>query len=180
MDKKLKVLRIGLMLVISLVIASIGVAGSIDDLLGQYEGGDKDFERVEIGDKIVYYHQRMIDNAIVEKDFIVYQFDKNTKELLDKKVYWRSGLPEHVTINVDRAGPESMVKGDVQSTNLYIISPNSDVFPLDPTPENPCWVVRSIDNEMTIVTIFDAVTGKKLGYGVPPPDGGFSLSGPQY
>ena len=75
-----------------------------------------------------------------------------------------------------------MAPGDIQFTKLYIISPDSDVFPLDPTPENPCWVVRSTDMDTgyPVVTIIDAVTGEKLSNGVPPPANGFSLSGPQY
>ena len=73
-----------------------------------------------------------------------------------------------------------MVRGEVQFAYLYFISPDSWRYPIKPTPENPCWVVRSIDeNENMIVTIIDAVEGKILGYGVPPPYGGFSLSGPQ-
>ncbi|GAH13281.1 unnamed protein product, partial [marine sediment metagenome] len=50
-----------------------------------------------------------------------------------------------------------------------IISPESDVFPIKPTPQNPCWIVRSIDNNKITVTIIDAINGKVLGYGVPPP-----------
>ncbi len=180
MTNKAKILRIALMLVISVLIAGMAVAGSLDALLAPYEAGDRDFERIQIGDKIVFYHQRMIDGAIVEKDFIVYHFDKNTETLIDKKVHWRDGLPEHISIKVEKAQAESMVEGEVQFSDLYIISPLSDVFPLDPTPQNPCWVVRSIVGGRGLVTIIDSVTGEKLGDGVPPPAGGFSLSGPQY
>ncbi|GAH13279.1 unnamed protein product, partial [marine sediment metagenome] len=164
-------------------ITTIAVADPViandDDLLGKYETSDKEFKKVEIGDKIVYFHQRMIDGAIVEKDFITYQFDKNTKALLEKKTHWRANLPEHLPpMMIIQEQAESMVKGKVQFTKLYIISPESDVFPIKPTPQNPCWIVRSIDNNKITVTIIDAINGKVLGYGVPPPYTGFSLSGP--
>ena len=177
-----RVLSISVVTVISMLTLGIAIsrANSDDDLLAKYETGDKEFERVEIADMIVYFHQRMIDKAIVEKDFIVYQFDKNTKELLNRKIHWRSDLPEHVTPEITREDAESMVKGEVQFTKLYVISPESDVFPLEPTPQNPCWIVRSVDNDRPVVTIIDAIDGKILGYGVPPPYTGFSLTGPWY
>ena len=142
---------------------------SDDDLLGKYETSDKVFERTEIGDMIVYWHQRMIDDAIVEGDYIVYQFDRNTKELLKERRHWRDDLPRHVTIKITKEQAESMVRGEVQFTQLYIISPESDVFPLKPPPQNPCWVVTSVDSGKMIVTIIDAVNGKTLGHGVTPP-----------
>jgi hypothetical protein len=177
-----RVMFIGMVVTISMLTLGIGTSASNtgDDLLARYEKGDKEFKRVEIAGMIVYFHQRMIDEAIVEKDFIVYQFDQGTKELLNKKTHWRSGLPEHVTLAVAKEKAESMVKGEVQFARLYIISPESDVFPLEPTPQNPCWVVRSIEEERPIVTIIDAIDGRVLGYGIPPPYTGFSLTGPWY
>jgi len=73
---------------------------------------------------------------------------------------------------------EFMVDGDVTSSKLFFISPESDVFPVEPVPINPCWVVSSIDDGSIIVTIIDAMTGKRVGYGVPPPFTAFSLTGP--
>jgi len=149
------------------------------DLLRQYEANYEQFKEVEIADKTVYYQQRKIGEAIVEKNFIVYQFDKNTGKLLARKVHWRDDLPERLPkIKITKEQAESMVEGEVQFTKLYIISPESDVFPIKPTPENPCWVVRSIDNGDMIVTIIDALEGKILGYGTPPPYTAFSLTGP--
>jgi hypothetical protein len=151
-------------------------------IISEYGLGEEEFEEVEIGDLTVYWHQRMIGDAIVEGDSIVLQFDKNTGELLKERIHWRGDLTEYpppaIGITIEQA--ESMVRGEVQSSKLYIISPESDVFPLDPAPENPCWVVTSVDNIEMIVTIIDSVNGKILGYGVPPPYTGFSLSGPQY
>jgi len=172
-----------LVAVIGILIVGMAIPAAFaggDDLLAKYETGDKEFKRVKISDMIVYFHQRMIDEAIVEGDRIVYQFDGNTGELLNKKIRWRSNLPEHVTPLITKEEAESMVRGEVQFTRLYIISPESDAFPLKPTPQNPCWVVRSVDDGELIVTIIDAVDGKICGYGIPPPYTGFSLSGPQY
>ena len=157
------------MLVISVLIVGIAMAAGSDDLLRKYEASERKFEKFEIGDKIVYFHQRMIGDAIVEKNFIVHQFDKDTNELLDKKVHWRSDPPKHVATVITKEQAESMAEGEIRFTALYIISPESDVFPLEPTPQNPCWVVRSVKDGNMIVTIIDAVTGKFLGYGVRPP-----------
>jgi hypothetical protein len=140
-----------------------------DDLIAPYEAEDKEFVRREIGDKIVYFHQRMIGDAIVEKDFIVYQFHKHTKQLLSKKEHWRTGLPEHIAPKITKKQAEAMAEGEVDFSQLYIISPESDIFAIEPTPENPCWIVRSIKDGRTIVTIIDAATGEFLGYGTQPP-----------
>ncbi len=171
-----------MVMVISILILGIAIPATNagDNLLAKYETGEREFKEVEIGDMIVYFHQRIIDEAIVEKDFIVYQFDKDTKELLNRKIHWRGDLPEHVTPEITKEEAESKVKGEVQFTRLYIISPESDVFPLKPTPQNPCWVVRSFEREKPTVTIIDAMDGKILGYGIPPPYTGFSFSGPWY
>jgi hypothetical protein len=182
MQANIRTSVISIAMVIGMLTFGIAVSATIayGDLLAKYETGDKEFKRIEIGDMIVYFHQRMIDGAIVEKDFLVYQFDKDTKELLEKKIHWRSDLPEHVTVEVTKEEAESMVKGEVQFSKLYLISPESDVFPLEPTPQNPCWVMRSHHHGRPIVTIVDAVDGEVLGNGVPPPNTAFSLSGPWY
>jgi len=139
-----------------------------DNLLAQYESSDRQFERYEIGDKIVYWHQRKIGDAIVELDYINYQFDKYTKQLLKKITHWRTDLPESLPpIAITKEQAISMV--NVESAELIFISPESYVFPIKPTPVNPCWVVRSIDGGNMTIKIIDAVTGKTLGFGVPPP-----------
>jgi len=157
-----------LLTVLYVLIAGTVIAGN-EDLIKKYETDEKKFQRYEIGDKIVYFHQRMIDSAIVEKDFINYQFDIDTLKLINKTRHWRDGLPEHITIKIKKKEAESMSKGVVTSSELYIISPESDVFPLDPVPENPCWVVRSISNNGAVITIIDAFTGEFQGHGLSPP-----------
>jgi len=160
--------------------SATAVFADVDDLLKQYETGDREFAEFEIGDMIVFWHQRMIGEAVVEKNQIVYQFDKATKELRDKKMNWRDDLPKDITINISEEEAESLAEGEPLFSRLYIISPQSDVFKLDPLPENPCWVVRTVMDEETKIVIVDAVTGDLLGYGIPPPYESFSFSGPQY
>ncbi|MCK5547946.1 MAG: hypothetical protein KAI64_02960 [Thermoplasmata archaeon] len=144
-------------------------------------GIEREFETMDMGDKIVYFHQRTIDGAIVEKDYIVFQLDRETRAVLDRKTHWRDNLPEHFpAMTVAREQAESMVEGVVQFSELYVISPESDVFPLEQTPENPTWIVRSLDEGVLTVTIIDAVDGGILGYGIPPPFTAFSLTGPWY
>ncbi len=147
------------------------VIASKDELLGKYEKSDRLFNITEVGDMIVYRHQRMIDGAKVEKDRIVYQFDKDTKELKKKIIHWRDDLPEHLPAVIPKEEAESIAGGG--SAILYFISPESDVFPIKPAPENPCWVVwKAIKTDEYVyynITIVDAVEGKILGYGVPPP-----------
>ena len=151
------------------------------DLIRKLESGKSKFVKSEIATRAVYFHQIKIGEAIVEKSFINYQFDKKTKVLLKKRAQLRPDLPKQLPpLRVTKEQAKSMVRGEAQFAKLYIISPESDVFPLDPTPENPCWIVRSLEKGLSLVTIIDAVTGKQLGYGVPPPHEGFSMSGPQW
>ncbi|UCC81203.1 MAG: hypothetical protein JSW64_07565, partial [Candidatus Zixiibacteriota bacterium] len=170
----------GLIVIVFVLTTTPETYADIDDLLRPYETGERDFERFEIGDLIVFWHQRTIDGAIVEKDQIVYQFDSQSEQLLNKKMNWREDLPKNITVNIDAGEAESRVAGEPISATLYIISPESDVYIVDPVPENPCWVVRAMrDGKMRIV-IIDAATGDSLGYGVPPPYSSFSLTGPWY
>jgi hypothetical protein len=154
-------------------------ATGAESLLSKYEHSDRRFEEYRTGDLLVYYHTRMLDQATVEGDYIVYQFDKNTEDLLAVKSHWREDLPEHLPSGlISREQAEGKVDGEILRARLYIISPESDVFPLVPTPGNPCWVVRHVVKGRLVVTIVDAVEGVVLGNGVPPPYTGFSLSGP--
>jgi len=147
--------------------------------LGLYEPSDRVFKEGEFGNKLVYYHQRMIGEATVEKDHTIYHFDKDTGELLARIVAWRDDLPDELPLGlISSADAEDLVGGDVQFTKLYYISPESYVFPLDPAPRNPCWVVRSVIDGRVVFKVVDAVDGVILGDGVPPPYTAFSFSGP--
>jgi hypothetical protein len=148
-------------------------------LVGRYEPEEKVFEEMEIGELIVYFHQRKIDDAVVEKDYIVYQFAKSTLELRARKSHWRDDLPDRLpAVMISREDAELLAEGDVLFSELYIISPESDVFPIEPVPVNPCWIVRSTRDGRMLVTVIDAVEGVTVGYGVPPPYTAFSFTGP--
>jgi hypothetical protein len=148
-------------------------------LLREYENTDREFYRLQIGDTVSYFHQRTIGEAFVEKDFIRYQFMVSSGELIEHTVQWRDDLPATADPVITQEQAESMVRGDALRSALYIISPASHVFPLTPTTEDPCWVVRSRVDDLLVLTVIDAVTGEKLGRGIPPPWEGLSLTGPQ-
>lgn len=158
------------------------VTASKDTLLAKHEKSNRVFKRLEIEEvKIVsYFHRRKIGEAIVEKDFIRYQFNTETGELIEETKRWREDLPDSVTPVITQEEAESKVEGTITSRNLFFISPESDVFPIKPTPKNPCWILWSRDGKRRIITIIDAMTGEKLGYGVPPPYEGFSCYGPDW
>jgi hypothetical protein len=166
-------------IILALSLAAPDSFADIDDLLSP-EAGDRDFERFEIGDLIVFWHQRTIDGAILEKDQIVYQFDAETGRLIDKKMNWREDMPDHVVIGITAEGAEAIAGGDPISSTLYFISPESDVYTVDPAPQNPCWIVRTMKNDDMEILIIDATTGELLGQGIPPPFFSFSFSGPIY
>ncbi len=174
-------LFIGISLITSMALSRADQPNNSYDLLKELETGYERFQRIEIGDKIVYFYQRAVGHATVEKDFIVYCFDKDTQELIAKNTHWREDITESLPgMTITREQAEAMVRGDVQFSRLYYISPESDVFPIKPTPRNPCWIVRSMDNGNLSVTVIDAVDGKIWGNAIPPPYTGFSLTGPWY
>jgi hypothetical protein len=191
MNKKSHHLKTTLLVFIFIVLFSSGTGYSEDNantittvtpdsdmLLGQYEKENKAFTKLEIGDRIVYFHQRSIGDAVVEKDFTVYQFDKYTQNLIIKRVNRRIDIPKYIEPVISREQAVSMVGGDVLSARLLIISPESDVFPIFPTPGNPCWIVKHEENSSIILTVIDSVTGEKLGIGIPPPQDAYAFTGP--
>ncbi|MFH1416781.1 MAG: PepSY domain-containing protein, partial [Planctomycetota bacterium] len=165
----------------SLLVRCPVICAAPEDILEQHGDVGRQFEEIEIGPRLVYFHQRMMGEAIVEKDYIVYQLDRDSGELLARKSHWREDLPAALSdMLITEEEAIAVVGGEVEGSRLYIISPESDVFPLDPTPENPCWVVRSFDEYgVYTITIVDAMTGQVLGDGVPPPYTAFSMTGPQ-
>jgi hypothetical protein len=161
------------------VLLAAVVCASDRDLLRGLEPAERQFEKYEIGEKVVYFYQRTLDGAIVEKDFISYQFGSKTGTLLAKKQHWRDDLPGHLPeIQVTREQAQAIVGGEIESARLFILSPRSAVYPIRPVPENPCWVVRSNEAGQVTLTVIDAVTGRLLGHGVPPPYTAYSLAGP--
>ena len=159
------------------------VLPSEDSRLYQVEKSSRQFTRMENPALKVssYFHQRRIGDAIVEKDFIRYQFDTDTGELIQQTRKWRDNLPDELTINISQAEAEAKVSGQVTSSQLLIISPESEIFHFDPVPENPCWVVRTGDEDgFSVITVVDAVTGEVLGNGTPPPSEGMAIHGVHY
>jgi hypothetical protein len=146
-----------------------------EQTLQEFEGKNAaNFERFLIGERIVYYWQRMVEEATVDGDFKNYQFDRHTGEFLEKFIHWRDEVPERLPRPlITQQEAERIAGGRVKSSFLCIISPESPNFRIQPTPKNPCWIVslRGEDDEMCggTINIIDAVTGTFLGYGTPPP-----------
>ena len=148
------------------------VIASDDELLGKYEKSDREFQRNDVGNFISYVHQRTIDGIIVDGDQIIYTFDKSTKELIDKTIHWQDDLPEHLPPVIPKEQAESIAGGG--SATLRFVSPKFFVSPPEQAPKNPCWVVWKATGADEYGTYYDiliinAVEGKILGYGIPPP-----------
>ena len=160
----------------------VTITPSEDELLGKYEKSDRPFKKSVSNRTITYVHRRKIDGIKVTRDRITYVFDKNTKELIRNDIQWRDDLPEHLPLVIPKEQAE-LITGRGSAT-LCFLSKDSHVYPIKPAPKNPCWVVwKTTKTENGIpyynITIVDAVEGKILGYGIPPPSTGFSFSGPQ-
>ncbi len=151
---------------------------NIENKFKKLESKSDNFKRVEIGNNIVYFYEREINGITIEKDLTIYKFNKYNGKFLEKKSKSRSDLTELPEIKITKEQAESLVKGQIEFSKLYLISPESDVFPIKPTPTNPSWVVTSTDNGEKIITVIDAITGKILGYGITPPYNALSFSGP--
>ncbi len=154
-----------------------------DAQLATVEDGDLEFTRLDnpMINLTSYFHRRMIGEAVVEKDFIRYVFDRTTGELVEEVRNWRPGLPTKVATNVSQSSAEALAPGDVRSSTLMIIAPDSEIFRFQPTPIHPCWVVHSEnDAGSQVITVVDAVTGEVLGNGIPPPAEGLSIHGPDW
>ena len=113
--------------ILGLFLWCASAAAAPTDLFERYGDGGMDFEEIEIGDMQVYFHQRTISEATVEKDYIVYQFDKDTGELLARKCRWREDLSDRLpAIAIGAEEAAAAVGGQVQTARLYIISPESE------------------------------------------------------
>jgi hypothetical protein len=154
-----------------------------DMQLRAVEDSEREFKRLHspMINRTSYFHQRRIGDIIVEKDFIRYQFDATSGEVLERTRKWRPGLPDRLEVAVSQAEAETKAPGMVRSAILMLISPESEIFHFDPVPANPCWVIRSLNDEgRQVITVVDAVTGELLGNGVPPPSEGLSIHGPDW
>jgi hypothetical protein len=148
------------------------------DLLAPYEAEPQTFAGAEIADHLVYFHQRKIGEALVQGDYKLYHFDKASRQLMRTRSHWREDLPKKLPPTITQAAAEKKVAGQIRFSGLYYLEDNSAVFPVTPTPANPCWAVEAATPTGVEVTVIDAVTGVVLGNGVPPPANAFSLTGP--
>lgn len=135
------------------------------------------FRGMEIGDLLVVHTQRYIGQAEVEKDQIVYHFDRQTGEHKNTIRHWRSGLPETLPPVISIHEALAKVKHP-DGARLVYISPDSDIFPLNPVPSNPCWIVRNLAQDGLELVVIDAVSGQELGFGIAPPATAYSMTGP--
>lgn len=149
----------------------------LEDLEENYQ----EFEEIEVQEKTVLFYQRKIGEATVEKDFKVYQLDEDGEEIENTIISWREDLSEELLSNIiTQEQAEGIVGGDIRFSRLYIISPDSDIFPIDPTPTNPCWIVATTNEYGYMeLTVIDSITGENLGNGIPPPSNAYAVAGPQ-
>ena len=165
----------------TVLVAESALCGRPADVFREHGLRERDFQIMEIGDNLVYFHQRMIGDATVQGDFIVVQYDLDTGELIKRTENWRDDLPEELPpLGVTMEEAEMMVEGEVLFTRLKYIAPGSPAYPIEPTPMNPCWVVRSQVGGRQKVSVIDAVDGTLLGYGVPPPIDALAVGGPDW
>jgi hypothetical protein len=157
------------------------VTADEDSVLERYEDSNRTFEKLEFqnGD-VVYYHQRMIGNVIVEGDFINYQVVNSTGPLRKNFTHWRDDLPDE-SPNIITTEEEAVNTAGGGYATLYYISPDSAIFsPVEPAPEEPCWIVWKRDGNNTLynITVVGTQNGTILGYGIPPPSPSFVYTGP--
>ncbi len=158
------------------------VRPSEDALIRRIDSSPREYIRLrnDIIKVVSYFHQRKIDEAVVENNYIRYMFNSETEELIEETRKWRNDLPEHLPPVISQEDAENMVEGEIQCAKLFYISPESEIFHFDPVPKNPCWVITSVNRGAMTITVIDAVTGKKVGNGIPPPYTGLSIHGPDW
>jgi hypothetical protein len=153
------------------------VANETEFLAKCEQGNVTFFEKSGSEKRIVYWYHRKIDNAIVELDRILYMFDRETGEVIEKDAHWRDDLPDELPSIISKE--EAMDIGGGTEAYLIYIDPDSLMFSIEPT-ENPCWAVRiwkdfyipelnRTDTYNVDVIVVDAVTGEILGHGTPIP-----------
>lgn len=155
-----------------------------DSQLAAVEKEDREFIRTEnsVINVVSFFHERKIGEATVENNYIRYMFDAKTGEKTEEVRKWREGLPDKLPKIIGQAEAEAKAPGagTIQSSRLMYISPNSEIFHFDPVPVNPCWIVTCKNEDQMTLTVIDAVTGKVVGQGTPPPYEGFSCHGPDW
>lgn len=126
-----------------------------------------------IGESIVNYWEHVVDNIIIKGDYLLLQLDKKTNEVLQIKKEWNS--IDYSFLN--------QFESTFEPSNYYwkqkiCFLDNSDIssfYTMISEPDFPllCWEVRHIDG----TTILYDIYGKEIGWGVPAPSKGLSISG---
>lgn len=176
--------KIGTMITISLLILVIvPVAGkntgySVNDKQSTMkiieETKDKNlvYEGV-IGDVIVNYWEHVIDGSSVKNDSILLHLDVKNNEIVKFKKSWSTFDNDqltyfnHVFEPVDYVWKKMVVFPDEQDCGKFYRFIDEVLYPVT------CLEVRHCDGS----TILYGDDGSEIGYGVPAPSKGFSLSG---
>lgn len=126
-----------------------------------------------IGDIHVTYWEHTIGDVCVKNDYIVLHRDVHTKDMLSYTKSWSD-------VNVN---PSNSIDRDFEPENYVwkkiVVFPDeldcSHFYTFDEGVEYPfvCWEVRHTDG----TTILYQRGGTKIGWGIPAPSKGFSLSG---
>lgn len=146
-------------------------------------------QHITIGDKEIYWNQRMVGEAIVEGATTVVQFNPLTKEYVEVQSSRLEVVDDAIVSPMftrEQITSMPQVIGSFLGAQLYILKQDSPVFPVKSDPTHPSWVVYSSDglypdgSNKLVISIFDAVTGGFLGYGTPPPFTALSINGPDW
>jgi hypothetical protein len=158
----------------------INITPQQDSILKSFEDSKLVFKKFETDSLIYYSHQRRVGDVIIEKDSKRYIYNKLKDSLVFKKVSWRDELPDLSYSNLPLSKVRKYINGEIQLVNLYLISPESNIFKIIPLPTKPCWAIWSKTNGHIQITVLDGQSGEKLGMGIPPPfeSKGLSISGP--
>jgi hypothetical protein len=198
MKRGMRFWKIGMALLLVVVLAGSAQAATtlnrvpyvtIADVINAYAARSIALnQNLAIGNKLVYWNQRMVGDAIVEGAATVVQFDPVALEYVEAQSL-RPDVVDSLVMSPQLTLMQvaNLAVGDFHKAQLYILQPGSAVFPVTSDPTHPSWVVYSslgVDpdgNNRLVISIFDAVTGTFLGYGAPPPTyNALSINGPDW
>ena len=112
-----------------------------------------------MGDQVIYWQIRSIDDVIVEGDYILSVLTEGTEFGMFRQEHIRTDLPDRLVPGISQEEAESMVTGRVVSSECYILAPDSSRVSIRPVPSNPCWAVRSTDGTRLTTTLIDGTNG---------------------
>lgn len=133
-----------------------------ENLIAGYETDSGAFRCIGLGDRIIYWHRRVVDDAVIGGDFILYTFNRSTQTFITKEEHWQDDLTDVLASAISQNEAESIVKGRVESSQLYIMPPGSSECPIQALSCTSCWVVRSTVDGHREITVMDAGNGTVL------------------